>query len=127
MRLFGYWFDKTPIDAKFKSGQKVFCCATHEVPASEVCNGIVIRWAFKAKSYWAFSDVPSDWYKVQYENGKIETLPEDRLYDLEEYIKREKEYFESPHVKKWAAEGFQNDARLRLEGQLKNAESFLNE
>lgn len=111
-----------PENLKFKIGQKVFCCITHEVRGSKVCNGVIKGWAYKKKSYWAFSDIPSDWYRVQYENGQIKTLPEERLEDLNEYITHTESFF-----KFWDKRPTKTDqraARERLEYDLAKAKEF---
>jgi len=80
---------KEPENLLFYKGQKVFCCITHEVKNSKVIVGEIVSWAFKKKSYWAFSDTPSDWYKVKYIDGTNIILPQDRIEDLKESIDRD--------------------------------------
>lgn len=93
---------------------------THEVGRSEVCNGYVIGYAFKKKSYWAFSDIPANWYKVRYENGRKVYLPEERLQDLDDYITKTTQFLNAPHVINEKSE-----AKDKIISQIINAERYL--
>lgn len=125
MKLFN-WFKPIvfPADCKFSLGQKVATMITSEVKNSIIGTGIIIGYSHKAVSYWAFSNTPSDWFKVEMSNGDIITYPQERLEDLSEYIKKWDALIEN-NKDKIGQKGFSFETFDKVQSQLSNAKSYL--
>lgn len=113
-----------PQNLKFSKGEKVHCSITHEVNNSKITNGTIIKWAYKKKSYWAFSDKSSDWYKVKYTDGQTITLPEERLTNAEQYAEKALKRLELQRCKIGDSPGNSEESFNRLYAMALEAKKF---
>lgn len=126
-------------EPQFEKGQKVYV-TYHNVWKGFVNvfhppqSGIIVdRGSRKthhfAKGYFDYEKLSGDgkcrWYWVKFPCGTFE-IPNCCIKDLAENIKREKEWFEMPHVKEMEKDPEQYEAGQKLKEQLHKAEQFLN-